>query len=341
MDKLHFHTITNYTTIQGAFYPEIPVSYQRYGQELFSAPVVVVNHALTGNSDLTSPQKGWWRDVVGYAKLIDLNKFTVVAFNIPGNGYDGWLIENYRDFIAADMANIFNKTLTDIGIKQVFAVIGGSLGGSLAWEMAVDSPGFIEMIIPIASDWKSTDWIIGHNAVQQDILLHSATPLQTARKMAMLSYRTPASFERKFNRSLCQSATCFNVESWLNYHGHKLNERFQIQAYLLMNHLLSSIDISRTFNSFEQAAKTLQTKVIQIAINSDLFFVKEQNLKTKKILDQVGVENGYFEIESEDGHDAFLIESGQITNFLKPFFNPTADKKKNTRRMLNKNAEPK
>ena len=96
----------------------------------------MVIHALTGNSDLTSNKKGWWKEIVGKGKLIDTEKFSVISFNIPGNGYDGQLIDNYKDFTAKDIAQIFYRTLTELNIDNVFAITGGSLGGGIAWEMA-------------------------------------------------------------------------------------------------------------------------------------------------------------------------------------------------------------
>ena len=99
-------------------------------------------------------------------KLIDTNKYAVLAFNIPGNGYDGIeenRIDNYEDFTARDIGRLFGLGLTKIGIDRLYAVIGGSLGGGIAWEMAVLFPDRIENLVPVASDWKASDWILAHN----------------------------------------------------------------------------------------------------------------------------------------------------------------------------------
>ena len=319
MNQLNYITIQNFSSEKGTEPQDIQLSYQLFGKKLHTAPIVLINHALTGNSDVAG-EKGWWKEIVGQNCLIDTNNFTVIAFNVLGNGYDGTLIENYKDFIAKDIANIFNIVLDELGVKNIFALIGGSLGGGIAWEMAFLKPKFIKYLIPIASDWKASDWIIAHNSIQESILLHSEKPLQDARKMAMLFYRTPTSLSKKFRREKIGNKQQFQVSSWLNHHGKKLAQRFELKAYLMLNHLLTTIGIEIDEAAFEELMKPVQATIIQISVNSDLFFLKSENLKTKEKLDILNVKNQYHEIQSEDGHDAFLIEHQQISSFLSPIF---------------------
>ena len=155
MKHLHHIQLENFTTESGYYYPEFALSYQLFGQELGQAPVVLVNHALTGNSNVAG-EGGWWNSLIGLGKLIDTSKYTVIAFNIPGNGYDeveANRIDNYEDFTARDIARLFGFGLEKIGIDRLYAAIGGSLGGSIAWEMAVLLPNLIENLVPVASDW--------------------------------------------------------------------------------------------------------------------------------------------------------------------------------------------
>ena len=123
---------------------DIKLSYEVFGQPLHSAPVVLINHALTGNSNVAGDD-GWWKEIVGKKKCIDTSKYTILAFNIPGNGYDGFIIENYKDFVARDIASIFLLGLEELKIKQLFALIGGSLGGGIAWEMAALEPTSVQI----------------------------------------------------------------------------------------------------------------------------------------------------------------------------------------------------
>jgi len=98
-NQLQHLKIKNFTTELGAAILELNLSYQVFGQDLGSAPVVLINHALTGNSAVAG-EEGWWNAIVGEEKAIDTNTYTVLSFNIPGNGFDGFLIENYKYFIA-------------------------------------------------------------------------------------------------------------------------------------------------------------------------------------------------------------------------------------------------
>ena len=326
--NLKYITLQNFTTESGYFYPEFELSYQLFGQKLKTAPIVLVNHALTGNSDVAG-EDGWWNSLIGLGKLIDTNNYTVVAFNIPGNGYDEKLdnfIENYEDFTARDIAKLFGLGLQEIGIEKLYVAIGGSLGGGIAWEMAVLFPNFIENLIPVASDWKASDWILAHNKTQQQILSNSSKPVHDARMMAMLFYRTAESFKQKFNRTKNKEQGNFNTESWLLYHGKKLENRFTLQTYKMMNHLLSSIDITRNRGSFNEVASLIKANIIQIGVDSDFFFVPKENKETQKLLDEAGVQNSYNEIKSIHGHDAFLIEYDQLTSILQYVFKQSKTK---------------
>ena len=300
---------------------DIQLSYQIFGQPLNEAPVVLVNHALTGNSNVCG-NEGWWNDLIGNNKCIDTNFYTVLAFNIPGNGYDGNdnnLIENYQDFTARTIAHLFAKGLELLEISELFAAIGGSVGGGIAWELAALKPNLIEHLIPIATDWKSTDWLIANCHIQDALLNNSSKPLEDARMHAMTLYRTPESLTSKFNRST-KSNSLFNVESWLNYHGEALNSRFNISAYKLMNQILRTIDITRDRTSLNDVVSKISSNIHIVTINSDLFFKAEENWETyvdlKLIRDNVCIN----EIKSIHGHDAFLIEFAQLSKFLAPIF---------------------
>jgi|TARA_B110000967_G_scaffold109979_1_gene112585 homoserine O-acetyltransferase len=282
----------------------------------------MINHALTGNSNVAG-DGGWWTSIVGPGKVIDTTLYTILAFNIPGNGQDrnpSNLIENYKDFTAGDIAQIFALALEDLKITKLFAVIGGSVGGGLAWELAALKPSLIEHLIPIASDWKSTDWLLANCHIQDRILNNSSEPLADARMHAMSLYRTPESLKSKFDRTLQDGETIFAVESWLNHHGKELNERFQLAAYKMMNQVLRTIDITQGKKDFIEVASKIKSNIHIVTIDSDLFFKSDENWETyvdlKKYKENVTIS----EIQSIHGHDAFLIEFDQIQNILEPVF---------------------
>jgi homoserine O-acetyltransferase len=298
------------------------LSYQVFGLPINTAPIVLVNHALTGNSQVAG-KKGWWSDLIGDNKTIDTTFYTVLAFNIPGNGYDDNfdnLLINYKDFSAKDIAALFWEGIKVLKIKSLFAVIGGSLGGGVAWEMAALNPTKIENLIPIATDWKATDWVIANVLVQDQILNNSQNPIADARLHAMLLYRTPQSLKLKFNRKESEIANGFQIENWLNHHGKKLQNRFNLASYKLMNHLLKTIDITKNKIAFLAVANTITSNIHIISVNSDLFFIPSENLETFQELIPSKENVFYHEIKSIHGHDAFLIEFEQLSAIISPIF---------------------
>ncbi len=320
MEKLHFIQIANYITENGKSI-SAKLSYQTFGKALHSAPIILVNHALTGNSNVVG-KDGWWNDIIGDNKCIDTNNYTILAFNILGNGFDNIAencIENYKDFTARDIAKLFALAIEQLKIKNLFAVIGGSVGGGIAWELAALKPRLIQHLIPIATDWKSTDWVIANCHIQDALLNNSSQPLVDARMHAMTLYRTPESLTQKFERTK-KSDSLYNIESWLSYHGNALENRFQVAAYKLMNQILRTIDITRNRTDFLEVASNIESDIHIITINSDLFFKADENWNTYVDLKAVKDNVNIHEIKSVHGHDAFLIEFDQLSRFLKPIF---------------------
>ena len=311
----------NFPLQNGVLQSKVVLSYQLFGQSIGTAPLVLVNHALTGNSQVIG-ENGWWGSLIGEQKTIDTNKYTVLVFNIPGNGYqdENNLIENYQDFTAKDIANLFWKGIDTFKIDSVFAIIGGSLGGAIAWEMNALRPNIVENLIPVATSWKSSDWLIGNVLIQDLILNNSKNPIHDARVHAMLLYRTPESLQDKFNTKLQNAEGLFQVESWLLHHGEKLQNRFQLSAYKLMNHLLKTTDIFRDKNSSE-VIKTITANIHLVSVDTDYFFTANEIKTAFQEIKNYKNNVFYHEIKSIHGHDAFLIEFEQLNNILKPIFN--------------------
>lgn len=287
----------------------IPLSYQLFGKELFSAPVILVNHALTGNSSVAG-ENGWWKQLIGENQVIDTNKYTILCFNIPGNGYDDFFIDEYSDFTPSDMANIFLKGLDSLNINNLYALVGGSLGGGIGWEMLSKKPDLTEIFIPIACDYKTHDWLHAQCLVQKFLLNGNDEPLQKARIHAMLCYRTPQSLNNRFQNKYNVKKQQLESEDWLNYHGKSLAERFSLKSYKLMNHLLMNI------NANENMLEKIQARMHMISVDTDLFFpaseIRQCFEKLKENKDNVF----YHEIKSVHGHDAFLMEYSQLNNII-------------------------
>ena len=326
-NKLHHIKIKDFKTESGVAIDQLNLSYQVFGQDLGTAPIVLINHALTGNSNVAG-KNGWWQAIIGKDKAIDTNLYTILCFNIPGNGFDGFVIANYKDFIARDIANIFLQGLSILKIKELFALIGGSLGGGIAWEMVVIHNKLTKHFIPVATDWKSTDWLIANCQIQEQFLVNSKNPVHDARMHAMLCYRTPESFKERFHRSKKENSSFFNVESWLLHHGKKLQERYQLSSYKLMNQLLKSIDVTNGNVANEINLDAIEANIHIVGVDSDLFFTAEENKETHKKLALTKANVTYSEITSVHGHDAFLIEYDQLEKIISPIFNKNFKEKR-------------
>ena len=323
MKNLEKIDIFNFDLEKGKHKSYLPLFYQIFGQPIGNAPIIVVNHSLTGNSNVCG-ENGWWSGVIGENKTIDTNYYTVIAFNIPGNGYDNTidnLIDNYRDFTIRDIARIFWEGLFFLKVENIFAVIGGSLGGAIAWEMAALQPEKIENLIPIATDWKATDWVIANVLIQDQILNNSDDPIVDARLHGMLLYRTPEYVNERFKRNKLDSLSILQIENWLLNHGFKLKNRYRLASYKLTNHLLKTNDITRDRKDFLTIAKSIEANIHLVSIDSDRLFLIEESLNTFRSLKNVKQNVYYHQIQSIHGHDAFLIEFNQLSDIFTPVFN--------------------
>ncbi len=314
-DKLQHINIQHFETQNGKVL-DIPLSYQLFGKELYSAPIVLINHALTGNSDVAG-ENGWWKSLVGTGKVIDTNRFTVICFNIPGNGFDEFFIDNYEDFTVKDVAKIFIEGLKTLKIEKLFALVGGSIGGSIGWEMLTLENNLAERFIPIATDFKTSDWLHSQCLVQKFLLESVENPLEKARVHAMLCYRTPESLNSRFNRELDSEKQILKSHDWLNFHGKRLNERFSLKAYKLVNHLLMNI------NGKENELENVNAEIHLVSVDSDLFYPAVEIKNAYQFLKNKNRNVHYSEIKSIHGHDAFLMEYEQLNKILKPIFQAT------------------
>ncbi len=303
------HIILNHFKLNSGKILDINLAYQIFGQELFSAPIILVNHALTGNSDVAG-ENGWWKSLIGENKTIDTNRITIICFNIPGNGFDGFFINDFENFTTKDFASIFIKGLNELKIEKLFALIGGSIGGSIGLEMLSIKNNLAEKFIPIATDFKTSDWLHSQCLVQKFLLESSDKPLEKARIHAMLCYRTPESLNVRFKGEKIEDNSILKSHDWLNFHGKSLTERFSLKAYRLMNHLLMTI------NADENSLQNIEAEIHLISVDSDLFFPAFEMKKCFENLIKTKENTFYHEIKSIHGHDAFLMEYEQLNEIL-------------------------
>ena len=314
--KLNYHNFENFKLSSGENV-SLSLSYQTFGLQLGKGPLVVVNHSLTGDSNI-SGDNGWWSDLIGSKKMINTDKFCVMCINIPGNIQEKRGFNYGNKWILSDVAKLFIQLLKNLGVRKVHSLIGGSIGGGLVWEMGLLDENFFENLIPVAADYKASDWLISNTYFQNLILKNSKNPVFDARLHAMLSYRNPKSINRRF-RIKSNDLNERKVIDWLNHHGNKLKEKFSLKSYIHMNHLLSSIGYNYE-NKFLKLITKNKSKIHLVGVNSDLLFPNFEIENTYDLLSAIKKNIYYYQIQSDHGHDAFLIEFKQMKSKLNHIF---------------------
>jgi homoserine O-acetyltransferase len=318
MKNIRTIELQNFKLEKGKIQNVIALSYQIFGLAIGTAPIIVVNHSLTGSSNICG-RNGWWKDLIGDNKTINTEAYTIIAFNIPGNGYNENpedLIPNYRDFTIRDIATIFWDGLFKLKVNSLFAVIGGGLGGAIAWEMAVLQPKRIENLIPIATDWKATNRIIANVLIQDQLLNNSEDPLVDARYYAGLYFKNPEYVNQLFQRSNFDSDGMARIEKCVSY-----NNNCQISGYRLMNFIQKSNDLCRNRNDFNAIMKSIKTKIHIVGIDTHGMYSIEENQNTFTSLKKIDCNVYYHEMESNFGNEAYFKETQKIASFLQPIFN--------------------
>ena len=314
--KLNYHKFENFKLSSGENV-SVSLSYQTFGLQLGKGPLVVVNHSLTGDSNI-SGDNGWWSELIGSKKMINTDKFCVMCINIPGNIQEKRGFNYGNKWILSDVAKLFVQLLKNLGVRKVHSLIGGSIGGGLVWEMGLLDENFFENLIPVAADYKASDWLISNTYFQNLILKNSKNPVFDARLHAMLSYRNPKSINRRFKIKL-NDLNERKVIDWLNHHGNKLKEKFSLKSYIHMNHLLSSIGYNYE-NKFLKLITKNKSKIHLVGVNSDLLFPNFEIENTYNLLSTIKRNIYYYQIQSDHGHDAFLIEFKQMKSKLNHIF---------------------
>lgn len=315
---LHEVSIPDFRSERGESYPEVVLSYEVAGPPLGSAPLVLVCHALTGNSTVTGDE-GWWNKLISEEGAISPTHYTILSFNIPGNAYDGREADDPEAFELRDVARLFLLALEALGVKEVYAVIGASMGGALTWQIAYLAPTLAKHIFPIACDYRASDWLLTQTLIQKQILAHSSHPLEDARIHAMSCYRTPQSLNVRFAGQRDSRGTGsgqYDVESWLLYHGDALARRFKLSAYHVMTHLTSTIGVCEEV----EALACIRSAIHLVSIDSDLLFTHDRAEATYEALRALGADVSLAVIHSIHGHDAFLMEYEQLNHIIRPYF---------------------
>jgi len=319
----------------GELLPELEIAYHTWG-ELNEAKdnVVWVFHALTANSDLSD----WWPDILSDASALNPKDYFIVCANILGSPYGTTspLTINpttkepyYSDFPFYTIRDMISahKILRDyLGIKQVAIGLGGSMGGFQGYEWAVQEPDFFKKMILVVTGPKESPWRLAVHSSQRIAIEADPTwkerhmmagehGVAAARAIGMLSYRNHTIFN-KTQADKESKVDDFNADSYLRYQGKKLINR-KFQGFLLwqLTRAMDSHDIGRERGGVSEALKSLKPEILQISIDSDLLFARDEQEEIAQLIPNVT----YREIQSLYGHDGFLTEFGKINVLIEEF----------------------
>jgi len=320
---------------------------------------ILVLHALTGDSHTTGPSvpghptSGWWSGLIGPGLAIDTDKFFVVTPNVLGGcqGSTGPASldakgqeygSEFPQLTIKDQALSFEVLAEQLGISKWFSIVGGSMAGMHAMEMVIKSPKSAERLALLAAPPFTTADQIALNTVQLEAIrsdanfaggsYYDAKPgfgphrgLALARRMALLNYRSPKELNERFGRtwqskvSPLTEAGKYAVESYLDFHGNKFVRRFDANSYVTLVNAMSSHDVGRGHDSVEAALETISCPTLVIGIDSDrLFPLSGQQLIAGSINGELHGGKLHV-IQSEYGHDGFLIELDAVGKLLRDF----------------------
>ena len=309
---------------------------------------------VAGNNPITG-REGWWSRMVGPNKPIDTNKFFVICSNVLGgcagstgpkelqNGSDVAYGGNFPSVTIKDMVKAQSLLIESLNIEKLFSVIGGSMGAMQALQWAIDFPDKILNIIHIAGALKHSAQNIafhevGRQAIMSDPIWkngkyfeNNEVPergLSVARMIAHITYLSENAMHRKFGRKL-QSRDIisfgfdadFQVESYLRYQGKSFVERFDANSYLYLTRAMDYFDHDETFRKNIEFSHNPNNhlKYLIVSFTSDWLFPTIESKMIVNQLNSLSREVSFLEIDTDKGHDSFLLEEPQLDDVIKGF----------------------
>lgn len=334
MSVSYFHLSHPFELDCGKTLPEITLAYQTYGQLNSQGDNVIwVCHALTGNAAVEE----WWPGLVGPGALLDTERYFIICANMLGSCYGSTYALSvnpatqqpyFHDFpliSIRDMIRAYDLLRQELGIRQIYLSLGGSMGGQQVLEWAIEHPGLFKNIVPIATNARHSPWGIAFNesqrmAIEADDTWTSHDPraglkgMKAARAMALLSYRhyqTYAATQQDEEDPLQN----FKAVSYQRYQGEKLVKRFDAFAYWTLTQAMDSHNVGRNRQGIAHALNQIRARCLVIGVDSDVLFPPlEQQYLGAAIPGAT-----YVEIPSKYGHDGFLIETETLTRVIRDF----------------------
>ncbi len=325
---------------------------------------IMVCHALTGDQFCagTHPitgKPGWWEMLTGPGKPVDTDKYFIICANVIGGcmgstgpaSIDPATGKTYGHSLPvitiADMVRAQMMLLDYLEIPDLFCVMGGSMGGMQVLDWATKHTNRVFSAIPIATATKhSAQNIAFHEVGRQAVLAdpdwhsgdygeHKTIPhkgLAVARMAAHITYLSEVALHRKFGRNLQDRDAVtfgfdadFQVESYLRYQGSTFVDRFDANSYLYLTRAMDYFDLAADFGgSTTNAFKGTKTRYCIVSFTSDWLFPTSENRQIVRALNGVAADVSFVEIETDKGHDSFLLDVPELFEAVSGFLNSAA-----------------
>ena len=318
-----------FTLENGTTLPDLVVAYRHDGPPPAVAPQVLVVHALTGSADAAGD---WWGPLIGEDKAFDTGKVGVLCANLLGGRYgtSGPTSLHPRTGLpygpsfpavtTVDQAQAQWRLLDELGVEEIALATGGSLGGMVALEVALARPDATCHVAPIAAPGAIGPLAIAWNHLQLQLIEHLGLEgLSLARQLAMTTYRSETDFAERFQGAV-EADGRPSVLSYLDHQGDKLVDRFDPATYRVLVGAMDGHDIGRSHGGLVGALHSLGkagVRLTGIGIEGDILYGPRQVQELVEAAGLAGVRAEYREIHSTKGHDAFLVEWDQLTEFLR------------------------
>ena len=324
---------------------------------------ILVFHALTGDQYVSGKnpitnKDGWWSYVVGENKPIDTNKFFVICANVIGGCMGSYgpstineptgkqIGTDFPIITINDMVNAQYELIKYLEIEKLFAVVGGSMGGMQVLQFVANFPDKAKLAIPIACTSSHSAQNIAFNELGRQAIMadskwengfysnYKLNPdkgLAVARMAAHITYLSEKGLQEKFGRKLQDRDSLrygfeadFQIESYLRYQGSVFVDRFDANSYLYITRAMDYFDLSKQYKgNLSDAFKETKTKFFVISFTSDWLYPTSENREIVIALNSIGADVGFVEIESDKGHDSFLLDVPSFLKTLGDYINST------------------
>lgn len=326
---------------------------------------ILVCHALTGDHFMVDEhpitgKPGWWKQVVGPGKVIDTDRYFVICSNILGGcmGTTGpqdinpdtgkeWGLD-FPVITIGDMVRTQKLLIDHLGIESLFAVVGGSMGGMQVLEWASQFPDNVFAAIPIATAARHSAQNIAFNEVGRQAIMsdpdwcegdyhahdkHPHRGLAVARMAAHITYLSETALTRKFGRNLQDRDAVtygfeadFQVESYLRHQGSTFVDRFDANAYLYITRAMDYFDVAQRHDGkLSGAFKNTPVRFLVMSFTSDWLYPTHENREIVHALNANAANVSFVEIESDKGHDAFLLDEPEFHKVFEGFLEGCAE----------------